>query len=294
MDTGVQKYRAFVMATDLGSFAAAAARLDYSVSSVSRMVADLESDCGLRLLERGKEGVRLTPDGEALIDEARRVIAACDEFGEAANDIAHLDVGTVRVGTISSVATHVLPKAIRAFRQAHPSIQYELLLGDYAQIQDWLNNGRIDIGTIRSDDAKNLATQPLVTDDLVAIVPADHELARRTSVNLSKLAEEPFIALEQGRESEVSQLMRKAGIVVKPFLSTWDDYAIMAMVEAHLGVAILPSLILRRCAYDIVGLSLNPAAHREIALAWRPDRKLSAAATAFLECIAAQKGDAVL
>lgn len=286
MDTGVRKYRAFVEAADLGSIAAAAARMGYSVSSVSRMVADLEAGCGVRLLERGKGGVRTTSDGERLLTRARQVIAACDTFDEEADHIRGIERGTVRIGTISSIVTHVLPPAMARFREAHPSVDFELLLGDYAEIESWLAEGRVDLGTLRLPVPKDLASRTLVRDQLMGVVPASHSLAAAARIPLAAFADEPFLALERGGVSEIAGLFEKARIDIRPAFSTWDDHAIMAMVEAGMGLAILPELVTRRTAYSVAMVPLEVSADRDIAIAWRASSALPAAASAFRDACA--------
>lgn len=83
------------------------------------------------------------------------------------------------------------------------------------------------------------------------MVPADSSLATAEVVSLADLANEQFILLERGSDDEITPLFRRAGLAVRSKLSTWDDYAIMAMVEDGLGVSILPALILRRCQFDV-------------------------------------------
>ncbi|MBQ6651153.1 MAG: LysR family transcriptional regulator [Atopobiaceae bacterium] len=287
MDMGVQKYRAFVEAVDSGSLAAAASRMGYSISSVSRMVADLEAGCRVRLLERSKAGVRTTPDGERLLARARRVVAACDGFDEEAASIRGIESGTVRIGTVSSVATHILPSTMATFRKAHPQVDFELLLGDYTEIESWLSEGRVDLGALRSPAPRWLKSHLLVHDRLVAVVPEGHPRVAAESFPLKAFTEEPFLALERGSISEVGSLFEAAGIIIQPAFSTWDDYAIMAMVEAGMGLSILPELITRRNAYDIATVPLDVPADRSIDIAWRSTSALPAAARAFLEMVLA-------
>lgn len=287
MDTGIQKYRAFIMAADLGSLAAAAYRLDYSISSVSRMVADLESDCGLQLLERSRSGVHLTSNGERLLPLARSIVDECDGFKETADEIAGVETGTVRIGTFSSTATHWLPSIVKSFRAEHPGLDYELLLGDYSEIEGWLEDGRVDLGFVRLPARKTLATEFIARDELVAVMPRNHPLACAERFPIAAFADEPFMALEHGIDSEVADLFGSNGVDVHATFTTWEDHAIMAMVEAGLGLGILPSLSMHRCAYDIASAPLDVPAYRDIAIAWRAGRTPWPAASRFLECLRA-------
>ena len=112
--------------------------------------------------------------------------------------------------------------------------------------------GRCDLGFIPREPRENgMASRSLVRDELMAVVPADSSLAAAEVVPLADLANEQFILLERGTDDEITPLFRRTGLTVRSKLSTWDDYAIMAMVEDGLGVSILPALILRRCQFDV-------------------------------------------
>lgn len=285
MDTGLQKYRAFVVAADTGSIVRAAERMGYSISSVSRMVSDLENACGFRLFDRSKAGVMLTPDGERLVGRARAIVAECDRFDDEAAAIAGAEVGTVRVGTIASVATHILPRVLQKLRQGRPGITCELLMGDYAEIEAWVAEGRVDVGTVRIPARGDFEYVALFEDEHVAIIPKSHPLASEKAFPIAAFSEEPFLALERGEVSEVSDLFERNSIRVDPAYTVWDDYAVMAMVEAGLGIAILPSIMMRHCPYDVAVLPLDVPSRRVIAAAWRKSRSLTAAANAFLDAL---------
>ena len=122
MDTGIQKYMAFVAAVEYGSFTKAAQVLSYSQSGISRMIKDLESEWRVALLERSKTGVRLTSDGMKLLPHAKRV---CEEYRKLqmeVDDLNGVQSGIIRIGTFSSVATHWLPNIIREFQKDYPNI----------------------------------------------------------------------------------------------------------------------------------------------------------------------------
>lgn len=143
--------------------------------------------------------------------------------------------------------------------------------------------GRCDLGFIpREPRGTGMASRPLVQDELMAVVPADSSLATAEVVSLADLANEQFILLERGSDDEITPLFRRAGLAVRSKLSTWDDYAIMAMVEDGLGVSILPALILRRCQFDVAVRPLEGRPHRQINAIYRT-ADVSLATARFLE-----------
>ena len=146
MDMNIQKYMAFIKTVERGSFTKAAEILNYSQSGISRMIGDLEKEWKVSLLERNRTGVKLTSDGTKLLPYARNV---CEEYMKLqmqVDDLNGLQSGLIRIGTISSIATHWLPNIIAEFQKKYPNINYELLLGHYADIEAWINEGRVDVG----------------------------------------------------------------------------------------------------------------------------------------------------
>ena len=287
VDATIQKYQALVETVRAGSISAAARRLSYSQSGVSRMIADLERDWGISLLERGRKGVRLTADGQQVMPFVEAVCEDQRRLRERVAEVVGAQTGLIVIGTFSSVATHLIPPAIERFTREHPGIEYELRMGDYSEIESWVADGLVDFGFLPyppQEPREDLAREVVATDELMAVVPQGHELAAREAISLAGLAAEPFILLERGSDNEISPLFETAGLDLTVCLSTWDDYAIMSMVENGLGVSILPNLILTRCPYRIERRPLDPPVTRDLAAVYRPGL-LSTPARAFLDCL---------
>jgi DNA-binding transcriptional LysR family regulator len=283
MDANILKYMAFVKTVEYGSFTKAAEVLNYSQSGISRMISDLEKEWRISLLERSRSGVRLTSDGMKLLPKARSL---CDEYQKLqvqVDELNGLQSGLIRIGTFSSVATHWLPKIIKEFQKSYPNIDYELLLGDYSEIEEWIAEGRVDCGFLRLPTRPEFETIFLEQDRLLAILPEDHPLANRDKIPVSALCGEPFMLLEKGAKTEISEIFERAGVTPRVKFTTWDDYAVMSMVESGLGVSILPQLILRRIPYRIVAKELEVPACRDIGLALRNKKTASVAVKRFLE-----------
>ena len=287
MDATIQKYQALAETVRAGSISAAARRLSYSQSGVSRMIADLERDWSICLLERGRKGVRLTADGQQVMPFVEAVCEDQRRLRERVAEVVGAQTGLIVIGTFSSVATHLIPPAIERFTREHPGIEYELRMGDYSEIESWVADGLVDFGFLPyppQEPREDLAREVVATDELMAVVPQGHELAAREAISLDELAAEPFILLERGSDNEISPLFETAGLSLTVCLSTWDDYAIMSMVENDLGVSILPNLILTRCPYRIERRPLDPPVTRNLAAIYRPGL-LSTSARAFLDCL---------
>lgn len=283
MDKNILKYMAFIKTVEYGSITKAAEILNYSQSGISRMINDLEQEWNITLLERSRAGVSLTSDGTRLLAHAKSL---CDEFQKLqmeVDDLHGLQTGLIRIGTVSSVAIHWLPNIIRAFQKDYPGIDYELLLGDYTEIETWIAEGRVDCGFTRIPADPGMEAVPLSKDRLLAILPEGHPLTKYEKVPIDELCSEPFMLLEKGARAEVSEIFERNHLTPRTHFTTWDDYAIMAMVESGLGISILPELILKRIPYRIVAKELNVPAYREIVFALRDRKTASLAVKRFME-----------
>ena len=283
MDMNILKYMAFIRTVEYGSFTRAAEMLNYSQSGISRMIHDLEREWNVVLLERSRAGVHLTSDGTKLLPYAKSVCSEYQKLQMQVDELNGLQSGLIRIGTFSSVATHWLPNIIREFQKDYPNIDYELLLGDYTEIEEWIADGRVDCGFLRLPTRPEFETIFLEQDQLMVILPENHPLAGCDRFPVAALCNDPFMLLEKGAKAEVSEIFERCGLTPKVHFTTWDDYAIMSMVESGLGISILPQLILRRIPYHIVAKELDVPAYRKIGLALREKKTASLAIKQFLD-----------
>ena len=283
MDSNLQKYQAFVKTVETGSFTHAAMLLNYTQSSVSKMIADLEKEWGVTLLERSRSGVQLTACGEQILSYARTLIEDYQKLSDVVDEMNGIQTGTVRIGTFSSVAIHWLPNIVSAFQKDYPDIEYELLLGDYDEVERWLEEGRIECGFLRLPTRPAFETFSLKQDEYKVVLPKGHPLARCPAIDPHALDGQPFLLLEHGGKTEVSDLLTRFGIHPNVRFTTWEDYAILSMVEKGLGIGILPQMILQRIPYEVEVRPLSTPYYREIGLAMKDRARLSPAAKKFLE-----------
>ncbi len=283
MDMNILKYMAFIKTVEYGSFTKAAEVLNYSQSGVSRMINDLEKEWKITLLERSRAGVKLTSDGSKLLPYAKSLCGEYQKLQMQVDDLHGVQSGLIRIGTFSSVATHWLPNIIKAFQKDYPGVDYELLLGDYTEIEEWISEGRVDCGFLRLPTKPDFETIFLERDNLLAVLPENHPLKQLDKVPVAALCEEPFMLLEKGAKAEVSEIFERNNLTPRVHFTTWDDYAIMSMVESGLGISILPQLILKRIPYHIVAKELDVPAYREIALALRERKSASLAVKRFID-----------
>ena len=282
-DMNIQKYVALLEVIEHGSFTKAAEALNYTQSGISRMVNELETKWGVALLERSRSGVNLTSDGANLLPYIRRICLEQENLMAQIDNLNNLQTGLIRIGTFSSVATHWLPNMIKMFQKDYPKIDFELLLGDYTEIESWILEGRVDFGFLRLPTCQGLEATFLEQDRLLVVISHDHPLANSKAFPIQELLNSPFMLLEKGANAEVSEIFEQHQIVPQVRFITWDDYAIMSMVEKGLGISILPELILQRTPYQLVTKELEIPAFRKIGIASREQKTLPLAAKRFLD-----------
>ena len=283
MENPLLKYLAFVKTVETGSFTKAAEELHYAQSSVSKMIADLEAEWGMTLLERSKSGVGLTSAGEQLLPTIRKLLSGYTELEGQIFRMNGLETGIVRIGTFSSVAINWLPNIFSRLQRDYPGIEYEMLLGDYREVEQWIKGGRVDCGFLRLPTPENFDTIPLKQDEYKVILPVGHPLAEKKTIPLADLDGQPFLLLEHGGKTEVSDLLESRRVHPDIRFTTWEDFAIMAMVERGMGVSILPDLILKRVPYQIEIRPLEEPYYRSIGLAMKNRAHLTPAVQKFME-----------
>lgn len=279
----MNRYIALQKIIELGSFTKAAAALGYTQSAISQMIASLEEELSIKLLHRSRLGVKLTPEGADLYPFVQRAVLQYQALQEKANEIKGLETGIIRIGTVSSITCHWMPQLIRGFSALYPNVQFMLHQGDYSSIQEWIKIGAVDFGFITPPSVSGLEMVAIKDGAMLAVLPQQHPLAARAAVKLEELAKEPFILLEEGRFSEPLAVFHAQNLQPNIKYTIYDDYAIMAMVEAGLGVSILAELVLLRHNYRIVTLPIDPPAFRTLAIGFKDKDSLPIAGKYFIE-----------
>ena len=291
MDSALMKYRAFLTAAQMGSFTKAAETLGYSQSGISRMIADLEREWNVKLLERDRGGVRLTSEGHEI---APAVQAVCDVHGRLQARIdamSGLEKGLIRIGTVTSVATHWLPSIIKRFREDYPNIDYEITTKGYSEVERMIAEGQVDCGFVRLPTRPNFDTIYLGRDELKVVMAPGHPLAEADRFPIRALGDYPFMTIDRQGDSDIVDMLAQYNVRVQSSMTTWDDYAVFAMVEKGLGISVQPALILQRLPFNIVVKSFDEPQYRELALAMRNRDTVPLATKRFIDYLGYRTGD---
>jgi len=276
--------KAFVAVVDQGGFTAASRRLGLSQPAVSRAVATLEKELGLRLLVRSRDGLSLTEAGSLALTHARE---AARHLSLMHTEIAALTgeiTGTLSLASLPSVTGTLVAPQLQTFTERHPAVTIRLLEGSEQEVRDWLDQGAAEAGVV-SLPVKGLAVAVLGEQDMVAAVPADNRLADWTEVNYAELAKEPFIRSTGGCAEVYTPVARRAGVEFDVAFEAREMSAVLEIVRAGLGVSIVPSAGLPDLPDGVVVRPLVPKTVRRLGIA--VSASASAPARALLEQIEA-------
>ncbi len=262
-------YEAFLKIVEVGTFTEAAKQLGYTQSAVSQIVQTLEQQLETQLVIRSRKGISLTPDGEQFLPYIQNISYAERELRKKKAEMEGLDTGLVKIGALSSVACNMLPKVIKQFKQLYPAVQFEIRQGEYTDIEQWIEEGSIDFGFVNEKANVRLTKHFLSEDPLLAVLSPKLALANEDRLTLEMVAKEPLIVIDEGESNHALALFEAASIHPNSHYIVEEDFAAMALIEQQLGIAIMPSLMLERCPYEITTRTLQPEAYRQLYIAYK-------------------------
>jgi DNA-binding transcriptional LysR family regulator len=268
--------RYFAAVAETRHFGRAAEQLHMAQPALSQSIRQLEGELGTPLFTRTTRQVRLTPAGEFLREEARRVLAAVDDSIRGVHRIAEGRQGLVRIAFTGTAAYTQLPRIARILKSELPGLALEVHADQLtAQQVDGLTGGRLDLGVLRPPTSgDDLALRTLEIEPLVLAVAADHRLASEPVVAMADLRVEDFV-LFAGEASVVNEAVlrscREAGFTPRNEHRAHGISVLLPLVAADLGVALVPASVRAAPLAGVVFRDVADAASIELALAWRSD-----------------------
>lgn len=268
--------RYFLAVAEELHFGRAAERLGIAQPPLSQQIKSMEELVGHALFER-KPRVRLTPAGEALLDVARRTLAQVEEGLDLARRAGRGEEGKVTVGFAASILTTTLPEILRTYRERYPGVELRLLELSSAAQAAALADGSIDVGFVREavGQGGGLLCEPVFREEFVAVLPPSHALAKRRQLPLGDLAEEPFVhfprAVAPALFDQIAEACRRAGFRPRVVQEAREWLTILGLVEAGLGVSLVPSSF---CMLQWGGVQYRPLGppreFTDVFVCWRP------------------------
>lgn len=274
----------FVKVVDIGNFTKAGEILAMTQSGISHNIASLESELGIKLLNRGRNGISLTDSGERIIKNMRNILSEAESIKQEAASILGIQNGKINIGSFSSFASKVLPTIISRFKGEFKGIEINFYEGSYDQITRWVEEGKVDIGfTSLSNPMDHLEAITIVRDRLVAIVPIHHQLAINEQIKAEDLQGEAFIMPQLGCEVSVKKFLQKHEVSPNIQFNVEENQTIIAMVCEGLGITIIPELALPFNLEGTIVKPLLPEPFREISIITRSKKQSLPAVKEFIK-----------
>lgn len=226
----------------------AANALHVAQSAVSRQIFNLEAELGVDLFIREGRTVHLTPIGRIFLGQMEQAMNVIDDAKQVVEEFTDPARGTIHVGFPSSLSTYILPTAISAFHKEYPDAKFQLNQGAYHDLKEAVIKGDINMALLgpMPTDREKLQGSILFTENIIAILPANHPLAHVRSLKLNQLQNEPFILFPEGyilREI-IEDGCQQLGFQPRVAFEGQDIDAIKGLVSAGLGISLVPEITL--------------------------------------------------
>jgi LysR family hydrogen peroxide-inducible transcriptional activator len=294
----LQQLAYFVAVARRRNFTHAAESCFVAQPALSQQIRKLEEELGLPIFERRRRGVDLTGAGTAFLSYAEQVLKLVADGKQHVADLRKIRHGIVSVMCLPTVGTYWLPRVISNYRQQYPDVQIQIHEHPGCGPHDF-RDAIADLGIVQLEEEPfersdvPLQTERLFVDEQVLVVPSAHRLAKcgaspEEPIALREAAGEPFVLPKPtcGMTRVISQAFADAGFQPSVRLETSQLEAVCEMVAAGLGVGLMSAMAMHRPNANVCWRRVRkPVPKRTIALAWRRDRGLSPAASAFRTCI---------
>ncbi|WP_277761963.1 LysR substrate-binding domain-containing protein [Pseudomonas sp. A34-9] len=276
--------RYFVAVAERGGFTAAAEHLHTAQPSLSRQIRDLEAYVGTALFERSSRHVELTKAGHVFLDEARLTLAQAGRSVERARQAALDHSGRLTLGFVFGVEAEQLMRVMSTLHGELRHMQLILHTQSSPMLITELLERQIDVAFIRpSSHTQGLNVRTLRSEKLIAAVPADHALAKQTTIRLTQLAAEPMIGVPREQApvlyDAIQEYADRYGVALQPVYHSETLMMALSLITSVGGVCLLPehsALIFPKGVVAVPLVEETPLL--ELALAWHPENRSSALA----------------
>jgi DNA-binding transcriptional LysR family regulator len=244
----VHHLRVFIAVAETLSFTRAAEQLFLTQSAVSQQIARLEREIGTSLFDRRGKTVSLTVSGQALVLPARRVFAAMDDAVSVVQRAVRADLGRLRIGASPSACQHIIPEALREFRESFPNYSLSIVPADSPAVIQQLLDESIDLGlAIRPERQKKLHFYNLFVDELGFVVSPLHPWAKAAKVDRRELSDQRMVLYSRNSATFrlVERYLIRMGAPLRDWIELGDTGAIKELVKLGLGISIMAEWIVR-------------------------------------------------
>lgn len=257
-------------------FSKAAAACHITQSTLSAAIADLEEHLGVVVFERNKKTVLITPVGERLLDQARRILGDVEDFVSLAKSDGEPLAGEVRLGVIPTIGPFMLPTILSSLRESYPKLRVYLKEELSAQLLLQLQQGKLDLIVLALPYAlPEMEVISLFRDEFLLCLPPGHALEKARQVKQQQLHGQNLLLLEEGhclRDHALEACKLESADTNLVYQGT-SLHTLVQMVANGLGVTLLPAMAVNANVLGETALTLkhfnSDKVSREIGMAWR-------------------------
>ncbi|MGE7999917.1 LysR family transcriptional regulator [Lysinibacillus sp. NPDC093190] len=287
----LRQLRYFVEVAEREHISEAAEHLHVAQSAISRQIANLEDELGTSLFERVGRNVKLTPIGKIFLEHTITALKAIDFAAKQVEEYLDPAKGTIKIGFPTSLASYVLPTVISAFKREYPDLQFQLRQGSYRFLIDAVKNRELNLaflGPLPPKD-ESIHSTILFTENIAALLPAKHPLARRESIQLADLRNDLFVLFPEGYilHKVAMDACRAAGFSPNVISEGEDLDALKGLVAAGIGVSLLPesSLYDSAARFTVKVPIKSPAIPRTVGIISPVNREIAPSEKIFLDFV---------
>jgi len=281
----------FHTVAEKGGFTRAAEALHVTQPAVSSQIIKLEEDLGQKLFERQRKRVQLTRAGEILFAHSRNIFQQLREVEGILEDLKSLETGKLSLGTIDVISIYVLPQIFHQYHQRYPKVEISIVVDNSTSISTGVLQGLLDLGFVTLPvDNKNLVSIPIYNDIMRVIAPRGHPLASQKEVSLADLTKTTLIIYKKGSVTRkiIESIFEQEGLKLEPDMEIDRPEAMKKLVEAGLGVSIIPEMTIKRELEEGTLHVLHMGKvkfQRRLGLIYRKGQFFSPSVMAFLEIL---------
>jgi DNA-binding transcriptional LysR family regulator len=267
--------RYFIAVAEELHFGRAAKRLNISQPPLSQQIMQLEKEIGVRLFNRTKRRVEITPAGLVFLEEAHRIIVLSEDAVRRTIRADKGEIGQLAVGYIGSANYSLLPQVVREFRKRYQDVDLSLAELNTSNQIEALRDGRIHVGFLRPPQGienEGLSIEPVFREPLMVAMPRNHHIKGKTPIHLRTLAKESFIMIPRHRGpgffDYIIALCQKEGFSPQIVLEASQFHTIIGLVAAEIGIAIVPASMQSSRFKGVVFRTIEGGAETILNMAW--------------------------
>jgi LysR family transcriptional regulator, hydrogen peroxide-inducible genes activator len=271
----LNELRYIVAVAQESNFRRAADKVFVSQPALSLAIQKLEEELGVKIFERSRTAVAMTPIGELIVNQAQRALEEVAQIKEIAHQGKDQLVGSLKLGAIYTVGPYLLPQLIPILKHKAPQMPLEMEENQTANLEALLANGRLDVIIIALPfGGPGITTLPLYDEDFSVVVPQDHPWANKKQIKTAELVSEKILLLNSGHcfSNQVREACAEFNSAVGEIQQGNSLETIRNMVASGLGVTVLPASANTEKYHSQLTREIPfapPAPARRIALAWR-------------------------